>query len=103
MTRVHEIGTESFAESLTYFPEEDDYHAGPESYLEYIEKAKRAVKIPVIASLNGISTGGWTRYAKMMQDAGADALELNIYFIAADLDMTGQRSGSPLSGPGRAR
>ena len=90
MTRVHEIGTESFAESLTYFPDEDDYHAGPEGYLEYITKAKRAVKIPIIASLNGVSTGGWTRYAKMMEDAGADALELNIYFIAANLDETGQ-------------
>ncbi len=90
MSRVHEIGTESFAESLTYFPEEDDYHAGPESYLDYIAKAKQAVKIPVIASLNGTSQGGWTRYAKMMQDAGADALELNIYLVAADLNMTGQ-------------
>ncbi len=88
MTRVHEIGTESFAESLTYFPEADDYHTGPETYLEFIEKAKFAVKIPVIASLNGISTGGWTRYAKMMQDAGADALELNVYFVAADCDTT---------------
>ena len=90
MSRVHEIGTESFAESLTYFPEEDDYHAGPESYLDYIAKVKQAVKIPVIASLNGTSQGGWTRYAKMMQDAGADALELNIYFVAADLNMTSQ-------------
>ncbi len=91
MTRVHEIGTESFAESLTYFPEADDYHTGPESYIDFIEKAKFAVKIPVIASLNGVSTGGWTRYAKMMQDAGADALELNVYFVAADPDMTSQQ------------
>ena len=90
MTRVHEIGTDSFAESLTYFPDEDDYHVGPESYLEYIAKAKKAVKIPVIASLNGTSKGGWTRYAKMMQDAGADALELNIYFVATDLNATSQ-------------
>ena len=91
MARVHEIGTESFAESLTYFPDEDDYRTGPESYLDYIGKAKKAVKIPVIASLNGTSRGGWTRYAKMMQDAGADALELNIYFIAADQNMTGEQ------------
>jgi dihydroorotate dehydrogenase (fumarate) len=88
MTRVHEIGTESFAESLTYFPDADDYHTGPESYLDFIEKAKFAVKVPVIASLNGASTGGWTRYAKMMQDAGADALELNVYFVATDFDTT---------------
>jgi dihydroorotate dehydrogenase (fumarate) len=89
MTRVHQKGTDSFAESLTYFPEEEDYHTGPESYLDFIRQAKQAVKMPVIASLNGTSSGGWTRYARMMEDAGADALELNIYFIAADLDMTG--------------
>ena len=88
MARVQDFHTESFAESLTYFPEQDDYHAGPEGYLDYIGKAKRAVKIPVIASLNGTSVGGWTRYAKMMQDAGADALELNIYFVAADVETT---------------
>ena len=90
MARVHEIGTESFAEALSYFPEEEDYHVGPDSYLEAITQAKRAVTIPVIASLNGTSKGGWVRYAKMMQDAGADALELNVYFIATDLNMTGR-------------
>ena len=90
MIRVHEKGTESFAESLSYFPEEDDYHTGPDSYLETIAKAKRAVKIPIIASLNGTSKGGWVRYAKMMQDAGADALELNVYFVATDLNMSGR-------------
>ena len=90
MARVQDFHTESFAESLTYFPEQDDYHAGPEGYLEHIAKAKRAVKIPIIASLNGTSVGGWTRYAKMMQDAGADALELNIYFIAADVETTAE-------------
>ena len=88
MARVQDFHTESFAESLTYFPEQDDYHAGPEGYLDYIAKAKQAVKIPIIASLNGTSVGGWTRYAKMMQDAGADALELNIYFVAADVETT---------------
>ena len=88
MTKVHEFGTESFAESLTYFPEPEDYRTGPEEYLETIADAKKAVTIPIIASLNGASKGGWVRYAKMMQDAGADALELNIYFVAADLDMT---------------
>ena len=99
MTKLHEFGTESFAEALSYFPEEDDFHVGPESYLEAISKAKKAVTIPVIASLNGTSKGGWVRYAKMMQDAGADALELNIYFIAADLDMTGRDVEVPLLRP----
>jgi len=88
VTKLHDVGTDSFAEALTYFPEQEDYHIGPGSYLERLEEAKKAVKIPIIGSLNGISRGGWTRYAKLMQDAGADALELNVYFIAADLDMT---------------
>jgi len=90
LTRVHEHGADSFAEALTYFPEQDDFRFGPDNYLEHIEKAKKAVGIPIIASLNGISQGGWTRYARLMQDAGADALELNVYFIAADLSMAGQ-------------
>jgi dihydroorotate dehydrogenase (fumarate) len=90
MTRLHQMGTDSFAEALSYFPEQDDYRVGPDSYLEHIAAAKKAVKIPIIASLNGSSTGGWVRYAKMMQDAGADALELNIYFVAADPDMDGR-------------
>jgi dihydroorotate dehydrogenase (fumarate) len=88
--KVHEHGADSFAEALTYFPEEEDYHVGPENYLRHIGEAKKAVKMPIIASLNGVSRGGWTRYARLMQDAGADALELNIYFIAANLDMTGE-------------
>jgi dihydroorotate dehydrogenase (fumarate) len=79
-------GTHSFAESLTYFPEPEEFHVGPESYLEHIRKAKEAVKIPIIASLNGSSTGGWTDYARLIQQAGADALELNIYTIPTDLD-----------------
>jgi dihydroorotate dehydrogenase (fumarate) len=89
MTKARQFGTESFAEALTYFPEEQDYRSAPEEYLESIEQAKKAVKMPIIASLNGTSKGGWVRYAKMMQDAGADALELNVYYIAADPDMTG--------------
>jgi dihydroorotate dehydrogenase (fumarate) len=88
MSKVHEFGTESFAEALTYFPEQEDFRTGPDQYLETIAKAKKAVRIPIVASLNGASKGGWVRYAKMMQDAGADALELNIYFVAADLEMT---------------
>jgi dihydroorotate dehydrogenase (fumarate) len=79
-------GTESFAEALTYFPEPDEYRVGPDGYLNLIRKAKEAVRIPIIASLNGSSIGGWVDYAKMMQQAGADALELNVYFVATDLN-----------------
>jgi dihydroorotate dehydrogenase (fumarate) len=82
-------GTESFAEALSYFPAQTDYYHGPEEYLEHIASAKRAVEIPIIASINGSTTGGWTDYAKKMQQAGADALELNIYHIATDPDVTG--------------
>ncbi len=82
-------GTEAFAESLSYFPEVEDYKLGPELYLEHIQKAKAAVDIPIIASLNGSTLGGWTDYAKEMQLAGADAIELNIYNIPTDADMTG--------------
>ena len=81
-------GTESFAEALSYFPEAEEYRLGPEDYLEHIVKAKAAVKVPVIASLNGTSAGGWTDYAKKIQQAGADALELNIYYIPTGLDIT---------------
>jgi len=82
-------GTESYAEALTYFPEPPEFHLGPEGYLNHIRKAKEAVNIPIIASLNGDSMGGWTTYAKEMQQAGADALELNIYHIPADPMLTG--------------
>jgi dihydroorotate dehydrogenase (fumarate) len=77
-------GAESFAESLSYFPDMSNYNLGPDGYLEHIAKAKAAVKIPIIASLNGTSPGGWTRYAQKMEEAGADALELNIYTVPAD-------------------
>src|SRR6476661_8065783 len=83
-----EAGTFSFAEALTYFPEPDQFHLGPDEYLKHISKAKAAVDMPVIASLNGSSVGGWTSYAKAIQQAGADALELNIYYIPTDLDVT---------------
>ncbi len=76
-----EQGTESFAESLTYYPNIRDYHVGPEQYLANLEKGKKSVKVPVIASLNGSSAGGWLKYARNLEDAGADAIELNIYFI----------------------
>lgn len=77
-------GTESFAEALTYFPEPVQFKLGPDGYLEHIRKAKEAVSIPVIASLNGSSLGGWTKFAHRMQEAGADALELNVYYIPTD-------------------
>jgi dihydroorotate dehydrogenase (fumarate) len=83
-----EQGTESFAEALTYFPEPDAFRLGPEEYLGHIAKAKAAVKIPIIASLNGSSVGGWTQYAKGIQQAGADALELNIYNIPTDMNLS---------------
>jgi dihydroorotate dehydrogenase (fumarate) len=82
-------GTEAFAESLSYFPEVEDYKLGPELYLEHIQKAKAAVDVPIIASLNGNSLGGWTEYAKEMESAGADAIELNIYNIPTDANMLG--------------
>jgi dihydroorotate dehydrogenase (fumarate) len=84
-----EHGTESFAEALTYFPEPENLKLGPEEYLKHIAQAKAAVNIPVIASLNGSSVGGWTEYARQIQQAGADALELNIYHIPTNLDLTG--------------
>ncbi len=82
-----ERGALSSPEALTYFPEED-YHLGPDEYLAHIQRAKKAVKIPVIASLNGCSAGGWTAYARGMEEAGADALELNIYRIPTDAQQT---------------
>ena len=84
LRRNLEAGTESFAEALTYFPQMDDYCMGPDEYLENLRKAKAAVRIPVIASLNGTTAGGWTDYAKKMQEAGADAIECNVYYIPTD-------------------
>lgn len=81
-------GSESFAEAITYFPELGDFRMGPEAYLEHIHKAKQSVSIPIMGSLNGVSKGGWIEYAKKIQEAGADALELNIYFIPTDPNMT---------------
>jgi len=83
-------GTESYAESVTYFPDLGHYNVGPEDYLELIHKAKQAVNIPVIGSLNGYSTGGWVEYAKKIAQAGADALELNVYYLPTDLNLTSQ-------------
>jgi dihydroorotate dehydrogenase (fumarate) len=83
-----EHGTFSTPEALTYFPEPEEFHLGPEEYLKHISRAKAAVNIPIIASLNGSSPGGWTHYAKAIQLAGADALELNIYYIPTDMDLS---------------
>ena len=84
-------GAETYAESLSYFPNIEYIKVGPDDYLDLISKAKSAVKIPIIASLNGVSIGGWTIYAKEFEKAGADAVELNIYYIPADLDMVSQQ------------
>jgi dihydroorotate dehydrogenase (fumarate) len=79
-----EAGTESFAEALSYFPAQPDYRRGPEQYLEHLSAVKNAVGIPIIASLNCTSSGGWIEYAAKMELAGADALELNVYRVATD-------------------
>jgi dihydroorotate dehydrogenase (fumarate) len=82
-------GTESFAEAITFFPQAEEYHLGPEGYLNHIREAKKAVDIPVIASLNGTTTGGWIDFASQIEQAGADALELNIYYIPTHMGLTG--------------
>ena len=83
------MGSESTAESSSYFPAIDAYRVGPGRYLELLRKARAAVKVPLIASLNGTTSEGWTDYARQVHEAGASAIELNVYFIAADLDMSG--------------
>lgn len=82
------LGTHSVAESLSYFPDMDTYNIGPGAYLEHLHHLKEATSIPVIGSLNGVSTGGWVEYARRIEEAGADAIELNIYYLAADPDLT---------------
>ena len=79
--------TESFAESLSFFPHASEFRLGPEGYLEHIRKAKEAVRIPIIASLNGATVSGWAKFAKEIEQAGADALECNIYYIPTDPDL----------------
>jgi len=83
-----ERGTESFAEALTYLPDFGQYSIGPEVYVRHLTRIKEAVKIPVIGSLNGVTTGGWIEYAQKIEAAGADALELNLYYLSADPDLT---------------
>jgi dihydroorotate dehydrogenase (fumarate) len=91
LNRSLERGTETYAESLSYLPDMERYNMGPEGYLEHLARAKKSVGIPVIASLNGVSKGGWTRYARMMQEAGADAIELNTYYLETDPKVTGEQ------------
>jgi len=81
-------GTESFAEAMSYLPDVGKYSLAPDIYIEKITQAKKAVNIPIIGSLNGVSSGGWVEYAKKIQDAGADALELNTYFLPTDVNLT---------------
>ena len=84
-------GTESFPESLSYFPQPGEFSLGPDGYLEHIRKAKAAVKVPIIASLNGSSVGAWIQYATQIEQAGADGLECNIYWIVTDPDVTSEQ------------
>jgi dihydroorotate dehydrogenase (fumarate) len=81
-------GADSFAESLKFFPDMTTYNLGPDRYLELIRKAKASVAVPIIGSLNGVSRGGWIQYAREIEQAGADAIELNIYSIATDPELT---------------
>jgi len=81
-------GSYSNPEAVSYFPDLGNYNIGPEKYLELIQQAKQAVNIPIIASLNGFSAGGWAKYARLMETAGADALELNIYYLPTDKNLT---------------
>ncbi len=83
-------GTNSYAEAMNYFPDLSYYNIGPEAYLEHLYRVKQRLNIPVIGSLNGISAGGWVEYAENIEQAGADALELNIYYLTTDPDLEGQ-------------
>lgn len=82
-------GTESFAEALTYFPETGAYRSGPDDYLASVQAAKASLDLPVIGSLNGVSAGGWLRYAAEIEQAGADALEINVYYLPTDPSVSG--------------
>lgn len=82
-------GSESYAEALSYFPQENEYKVGPDGYLDLVRRAKESLSVPVIGSLNGVSTGGWIDYAKKIEEAGAGALELNIYYMPTKIDLAG--------------
>ena len=85
---LYDFGNEGFAEAQSYLPEMETYNTGPEHYLRLVRQAKQSLTIPVIGSLNGTSNGGWIHYGKMIEEAGADALELNIYFMATNPEST---------------
>jgi len=82
-------GIDSYAESISYFPDMQSYNVGPDAYMELIRRAKEAVDIPIIGSLNGASVGGWTDYAALIEEAGADALELNVYYVPTNTEISG--------------
>jgi dihydroorotate dehydrogenase (fumarate) len=82
-------GEEVYAEALSYFPDLSDYNLGPDGYLDLIRRSKEAVDVPIVASLNGVSSGGWIRFARQIEEAGADALELNVYYVPTDPDIPG--------------
>jgi len=88
--RLGDLGSDSNPEATSYFPDLADYESVVDRYLRHVEEAKKALSIPVVASLNGETAGGWVRYARQLELAGADAIELNLYGIAADLDVTGR-------------
>ncbi len=90
VAKLYQYHSDTFAESLSYFPELEDYRVGSDDYLQLIQDAKASMKIPIFGSLNGSSKGGWIRYAKAIQQAGADGLELNIYFVPTEPEMSGE-------------
>src|SRR5262249_41789357 len=91
LDRAYMESSSLYAEATTHLPEMTGSYVGPDSYLKHIQKCKEAVKIPIVASLNGTSLGGWMKYAEEMEQAGADALELNIYYIPTDASVTGEQ------------
>jgi len=90
LARLTAVGAESTGEASSYFPPVADFAAGPDVYLDLLRRARQAVGVPVIASLNGVTPSGWVDYARLMQEAGASAIELNIFYIPADLSITGR-------------
>jgi len=88
--RLSDFGTDSNPEASGYFPDLGEYESVADRYVRHLEEAKKALSIPVVASLNGVSPGGWVRYARLLERAGADALELNLYGVAADIYVTGR-------------
>jgi len=91
VTRSMEAPRDSYAESLSYFPELDSFHLGPDEYLDQLRSIKEAVTVPVIASLNGTTDGGWLRFARLLEATGADGLELNLYEVAGNVEETGEQ------------